>query len=172
MTTFRVGDAAALDLAEGSFDAVVAHTLLSHVEDPASVLSRAARLVKPGGSMGIFDGDYASLTFEQADPVQSRSADEAVIGAVVTNPRVMRQMPRLLRAAGLELVAFFPHVLAEAGNARFWSSAIEAYRRLVPKAGTMTPEQADAWAAALLQGSEAGVFFASCNYYAYVARRP
>lgn len=104
---FRAGDVRRLDFADGAFDALVAHTLLSHVEEPLSVLKEAARLVKPGGMIGIFDGDYASLTFDHADPVKGQAYGEALISALVTNPRVMRQLPRLLRAAGLELVTSF-----------------------------------------------------------------
>jgi ubiquinone/menaquinone biosynthesis C-methylase UbiE len=169
---FRAGDVRRLDFADGSFDAVVAHTLLSHVDDPLSVLKEAARVVKRGGRIGIFDGDYASLTFGHADPDIGRAYDEALIRALVSSPRVMRQLPRLLRAAGLELVASFAHVLAEAGTANFWSSAIETYRKLVAKAGAMSEGEADAWAAALRSDSDARVFFGSSNYYAYVARRP
>jgi len=40
---FRPGDSRKLDLADGAFDAVVAHTLLSHVDDP---------LGKPRASFG------------------------------------------------------------------------------------------------------------------------
>jgi ubiquinone/menaquinone biosynthesis C-methylase UbiE len=168
---FRVGDARAVEAAYATFDAVIAHTLVSHVEDPSLVVREAARVLRPGGMLGIFDGDYASLTFGHADPARGKAYDEALISAVVTNPRVMRQLPRLLPDAGLELVASFPHVLSEIGRADFWSSAIEAYRRLIPKAGVMTEDEADAWAAALRRDSEAGVFFGSSNYYAYVARR-
>jgi ubiquinone/menaquinone biosynthesis C-methylase UbiE len=168
---FRVGDVRRLDFGAGSFDAVVAHTLLSHVEDPLSVLKEAARVLKPGGTIGIFDGDYASLTFGHADPAKGKANDETVIGALVTNPRVMRQMPRLLSAAGFDLATSFPHVLSEVGGATFWASAIEAYRKLLPKSGKMSGEEADAWAAELRKDSEAGVFFGSSNYYAYVAGR-
>lgn len=169
---FRTGDTRSLEDADGTFDAVVAHTLLSHVEDPLSVVKEAARVLKVGGMLGIFDGDYASLTFDHADPVKGKAYDEALVSAVVTNPRVMRQMPRLLRQARLELVASFPHVLSEVGTADFWLSAIEAYRRLIPKAGVMTEEEADAWAAGLRSDSDEGVFFGSSNYYSYVARHP
>jgi len=168
---FRTGDACAVEAADATFDAVIAHTLLSHVEDPSLVVREAARVLRPGGMLGIFDGDYASLTFGHADPARGKAYDEALISAVVTNPRVMRQLPRLLPDAGLELVASFPYVLSEIGRANFWSSAIEACRRLIPKAGVMTEDEADAWAAALRRDSEAGVFFGSSNYYAYVARR-
>lgn len=170
-TEFRIGDARSLDFADGTFDAVIAHTLLSHVDDAVAVVKEAARVLKAGGLVGIFDGDYASLTFNHADPVKGKSYDEALISALVTNPCVMRQMPRLLRAVGLELVTSFSYVLSEVGTANFWSSAIEAYRKLIPKAGVMTEDEADAWAAALRSDSEAGVFFGSSNYYAYIARR-
>ena len=169
---FRTGDVHRLDFSDNSFDALVAHTLLSHVEDPLSVLKEAARVVRPGGTVGIFDGDYASLTFGHADPDKGKSCDEALISALVTNPRVMRQLPRLMRAAGLEVLACFSYVLSEAGSANFWSSAIEAYRKLAPKSGVMSEDEANAWAAALRRDSDEGVFFGSSNYYAYVARRP
>ena len=171
-TEFQTGDVCSLDFADGTFDAVVAHTLLSHVEDPLTVLKEAARVLKHGGILGIFDGDYASLTFDHADPAKGKAYDEALVSALVTNPRVMRQMPRLFREAELELVKSFPYVLSEVGTANFWSSAIEAYRRLIPKSGVMKEEEADAWAASLRSDSEAGIFFGSSNYYAYVARHP
>jgi ubiquinone/menaquinone biosynthesis C-methylase UbiE len=169
---FHAGDTRSLEVKAERFDAVVAHTLLSHVDDPLSVIREAARAVRPDGLVGIFDGDYASLTFGHADPEKGKAYDDALISAVVTSPRAMRQMPRLLRAAGLELVASFPYVLAEIGTADFWLSGIEAYRRLIPRSGVMTEAEADAWAGALREDSDAGIFFGASNFYAYVARRP
>ena len=49
--SFRVGDAYALDAAEGSFDAVLLLDMLEHVERPADVLAEAARVVRPGGAV-------------------------------------------------------------------------------------------------------------------------
>jgi SAM-dependent methyltransferase len=169
---FRWGDSRKLDLADGAFDAVVAHTLLSHIDDPLTVVKEAARLVRAGGTVGIFDGDYASLTFGHADPAKGKAYDDAIIRGVVTSPRVMRQMPRFLRIAGLEIVASFPYVLAEVGKADFWAPAIESFRRLVPKSGVMTEQEVDLWAESLRTDSEDGVFFGASNYYGYVARRP
>jgi len=167
---FRAGDTRGLELPDGAFNAVVAHTLLSHVDDPLGVVKEAARVVKPGGMVGIFDGDYASLTFSHDDSARGKAYDEALISAVVTSPRVMRQMPRLLRKAGLELVASFPHILAEIGKGDFWLPAIESFEKLAPKSGAMS--EAEARAEALFEDSEAGVFFGASNYYGYVARRP
>src|SRR5215475_6460534 len=170
--TFRAGDTRRLDLPSDGFDAVVAHTLISHVDDPLAVIKEAARVVRPGGLIGIFDGDYASVTFGHADAAQAKAADEAIINAIITSPRVMRQRPRLLRSAGLSLVASRSYVLAEIGKADFWLSAIASFRRLIPAAGTMSETAANALADGLLEASKEGVFFGASNYYSYVAQRP
>lgn len=169
---FHAGDTRSLNLPSGGFDAVIAHTLVSHVDDPLAVIREAARVVKPGGLVGIFDGDYASMTFGHLDPAQAKAADEAIVNAVITSPRVMRQMPRLLHSAGLSLVASRSYVLAEIGKADFWLPAIASFRRLIPAAGTMTESDANALADALVKASDEGVFFGASNYYSYVASRP
>jgi ubiquinone/menaquinone biosynthesis C-methylase UbiE len=168
--TFHSGDVHKLPFADASFDAVVAHTLISHVTGPLAVLMEAARVLKPGGTMAVFDGDYASLTFDQPNEAQAVADDAALIRTVVANPRLMGQMPRLLRQAGFELLTSFSHVLAEVGTASFWLSGIETFRRLLPQAGAMSQSEADSWAARLRAASDAGVFFGRCNYHAFLAR--
>jgi ubiquinone/menaquinone biosynthesis C-methylase UbiE len=169
---FRSGDTRSLDTPDGAFDAVVAHTLVSHVGKPLAVVEEARRVVKPGGLIAIFDGDYASLTFALDDPAQGRRYDEALINAVVTSPRVMRQMPRLLRQAGLEMIRVFPYIMAEAGKGDFWLPGIDSFEKLAPKSGAMTEEDATRWADTLRKDSDEGVFFGASNYYGYVAKRP
>lgn len=170
--TFQVGDTKSLKLNDRAFDAVIMHTLLSHVSDPLAVLAAAKRVTRPGGMIGVFDGDYASITFEQEDPAKSKADEEKIISAVVTQPRVMRQLPRLAKRAGLEPVKSFPYVLAEIGQADFWLPAVESFRKLLPKAGAMTDEEAASWADMILRSSEAGTFFGASNFYGYVFRSP
>ena len=73
--TLGAADTRRLDFPSGEFDAVIAHTLISHVDDPLAVI-RAVRVMKPGGVFGMFDGDYASLTFGLADPTQAKTNDD------------------------------------------------------------------------------------------------
>ena len=100
---FVVGDAHELDLPAASFDAVVAHTLVSHVRDPLAVLAQAARVVRPGGAVAIFDGDYASLTFGSSEPRLGAAMERAIQSTIMSAPRIMRELPRLLPQAGLRL---------------------------------------------------------------------
>jgi ubiquinone/menaquinone biosynthesis C-methylase UbiE len=172
LVEFLSGDTRDLDIPDGRFDAVVAHTLVSHVQEALTVLKEAGRVAKPGGLIAIFDGDYASMTFALDDPVQSKRHDEALINALVTSPRVMRQMPRLIQQAGLETIRTFPYIMAEAGKGDFWLSAIDAYEKLAPKSGAMTEAEATSWAKALHEASDRGVFFGVSNYSTSIARRP
>lgn len=169
--SFEVGDCMNLDLPDASFDAVVAHTLISHVSNPHKVISEAARLVGKGGAVAIFDGDYASLTFGHPDPERGKWYDEAIQRALITQPRAMREMPRLLKAAGLHLETVFAHVLAEAGQADYFAPALESFRRLLPQSGVLDTEGANRWVDERLAESESGTFFGASNFYAYIASR-
>jgi ubiquinone/menaquinone biosynthesis C-methylase UbiE len=170
----HAGDSHGLDIPDASFDAVVAHTLLSHVEDQLGVLKEIARIVKPGGRIGIFDGDYASLTYGGDDPSVPTSTpmDELIVNALVTNPRVMREMPWFLRAAGLTLVQSFAHVIADIGKADFFAPGLQAMTKMLPRATGMSEAQVQAWSTAMLKRSEEGTYFGASNFYSYVAVRP
>jgi len=56
---FQVGDAQALELETGSVDVVVSGIMLNFVARPETALREMIRVVKPGGSIGIFVWDYA-----------------------------------------------------------------------------------------------------------------
>jgi ubiquinone/menaquinone biosynthesis C-methylase UbiE len=134
-TDYRVGDTRCLDLTDATFDAIIAHTLVSHVGDPLAVLTEVTRIVRPDGWAVIFDGDYTSLTLTTGDLEYGKRMEEAIINSLAANPRVMRDMPRLLRRAGLDLVTSMPYVVAEVGKADYWAALLNSLRVLLPKAG-------------------------------------
>ena len=169
---FRLGDGHALDVDNAQFQVVIAHTVVSHVRDPLAVIKEAARVVEPGGMVTIFDGDYASWTHACSDAELGSAMEAGIIAAVVGNPRVMRDMPRLLHAAGLELVEVMPHIYAEVGTGNFFLGAAEAYGPLVAQAELVPEARVQTWLAEQRQSAKEGTFFGASNYYAYLARRP
>ena len=168
---FAVGDAYRLDFPAASFDAVIAHTLLSHVRDPLAVLEEAARVVRPGGVVAVFDGDYASLTFGCSDPRLGEAVEPALQAMIISSPRVMRDLPRLLPKAGLRFVETQANVYAEAGSSSFMLNLAETYVPLTASTGQLPAAQVDAWLADQRRSASDGTFFAACNYYAYLGRR-
>ncbi|MFI6477416.1 methyltransferase domain-containing protein [Nonomuraea sp. NPDC050663] len=167
---FRRGDAHTLDFPSASFDVVVAHTLISHVADPAQVLREARRVVRPGGLVAVFDGDYASLTFACADHALGRAMEEALLAVVVSQPRVMRDMPELLRACDLELEGVHGHLLTEVGAGGFFLGLAETFSPLTVREGLISDDEQRVWLEGLRRAGERGTFFAACGYYSYVGR--
>ena len=125
----------------------MAHTLVSHVRDPLAVLAQAARVVRPGGSVAVFDGDYASLTFGSSDPRLGEAMERAIQSMIMSSPRVMRELPRLLPQAGLRLIATQAHVYAEAGSSSFMLNLAETYAPLAASTGLVPAADVEAWLA-------------------------
>ena len=56
---FEVGDALALPVATGGYDAVVAGLVLNHVPDPAPAAAEMVRAARSGGAVGAYVWDYS-----------------------------------------------------------------------------------------------------------------
>lgn len=163
---FEVGDVHALALPDGTFDGAVLHTLLSHVRDPRAVVAEAARVVRPGGWVAIFDGDYAGLVFHDlvgAAPFADHAA------TLCAQPCIMRDLPDVLAAAGLDLAAVLPYTYAEVRQGGYLLGLLERFSAVLARSGDA---EAQGRVDRLRARSEAGRFFAAVTYYAYLARRP
>jgi ubiquinone/menaquinone biosynthesis C-methylase UbiE len=170
--TYQVGDAHHLPYGDAEFDIVTLHTLISHVDDPPQVLREARRLVRPGGTVAIFDGDYESLTFAHPDHALAKTVEEKLVKLIVANPRIMRDLPRLLQETGLELVEAEGVLYANIGSSRFWVSAAESYGVLLARSGLLPQALVDDWRAFQVQSVADNTFFGASNYYTYLTRRP
>jgi len=61
--TFEVGNIYEPRFAPETFDAIFAHQVLQHLARPVDALRQVAKLLKPGGVVGVRDVDWGSATF-------------------------------------------------------------------------------------------------------------
>jgi SAM-dependent methyltransferase len=166
-----VGNAEAVDAPDASFDAIVAHTLVSHVKDPLAVLNEASRLLTSRGRFVIFDADFASLSFGYPDPAVARSMEDAMLAALVANPRVMRDLPRLLHGAGLKTIEVKSSIVADVGASAFFGNFIETYTPFVVRQGLIDAAIVEEWLAEERSALAEERFFGSLNFHAYITRK-
>ena len=93
----RTLDAHALDLPDGSFDVVLLHLLLAVVPDPEAAIREAARVLRLGGRVAVFD----KFLPDGERPSLSRRLASAVARVLATD--LTRQLGPLLAGAGLVL---------------------------------------------------------------------
>jgi ubiquinone/menaquinone biosynthesis C-methylase UbiE len=161
----------ALPYGEATFDAVLMHTLLGHVPDPAAILAEAARVLRRGGRLIVFDADHAGTTYGEADYETTRRIDHLLSSAIATHPDVCRQMPRYLKAAHFKLTDYRADVIAECGRGDYWLSSVRGFARMFPTLGVLSPEEADRWVGHMLKSHEDGTFFAAGSFYTFHAER-
>jgi ubiquinone/menaquinone biosynthesis C-methylase UbiE len=92
-----------LPFPDSSFDAVLAHTLLMHLNDPPKALKEMRRVLKrPGGVIGVFDDDFGSFFFSPSTPLLEK-ATKLLIKIIEMNggsPYYSRNLRHLLLEAG------------------------------------------------------------------------
>jgi hypothetical protein len=84
----------------------------------------------------------------------------------------MRDLPRLLPEAGLELVETDGTLYANIGRSRFWVDASESYGLLFARSGLLPPGTGRRLASLPGPIGHRNTFFRASNYYAYLTRRP
>ena len=73
--TFEQGNVYELRFESGTFEAVLAHTLLYHLSSPIRALKELRRILKPTGVAAVSDDDYNTLTISPPHPLTQRAID-------------------------------------------------------------------------------------------------
>lgn len=170
---FHVADLHNLDFADDTFDACRIDRVLMHVADPARVIRELARVTKPGGLVLAFDVDWDSLVVDAPDREVTRAIRAHFCDTAIRNGWIGRQLPRLLREAGLVDVQIepYPELITDAaigiGTWAMGEAATSAAR-----AGVITQSQAEVWLASLREAGERQQFVLCDLAFIVTASKP
>jgi SAM-dependent methyltransferase len=167
---FQQADIFALPFAPESFDHVFVCFVLEHLSRPVDALAILNRLLRPGGTMTVIEGDHGSAYFHP----DSSAAQKAIQCQVDLqrmaggNALIGRQLYPLMVEAGLEAVHVSPRMvyvdssrpdLVDGFTRKTFTAMIEGVRESAIKAGLTTQEAFDAGVRDLHRTAEAdGVF--------------
>ena len=167
---FRQADIFALPFTTESFDHVFVCFVLEHLSRPAEALASLNRLLRPGGTITVIEGDHGSTYFYPDSP-----AAHAAIQCQVTlqreaggNALIGRQLYPLMVEAGFDAVRVSPRMvyvdssrpdLVDGFTRKTFTAMIEGIRGSAIGAGLIEPESFDAGVRDLHRTTEAdGVF--------------
>ena len=168
---FVVGGGTALPFDDGAFDAVIFHTVLSHIPQAGTALAEAARVTAAGGALAAFDGDYATTTVAVGDHDPLQACVDAALDALVHDRYLVRRLGTLVRAAGWEVVRLRSHGYIESEDPGYMLTIVDRGADTLVAAGRLGSDAADALKAEARRRVAAGEFFGHIAYASLIGRR-
>jgi len=151
---FQQADISALPFTPESFDHVFICFVLEHLSRPVEVLAMLRRLLRPGGTMTVIEGDHGS-TYFHPDSSPARAAIQCQVELqrlAGGNALIGRQLYPLMLEAGLKAVRVSPRMvyvdsskpgLVEGFTRKTFTAMIEGVRESAIAAGMIDPQAFD-----------------------------
>jgi ubiquinone/menaquinone biosynthesis C-methylase UbiE len=171
--TFREADGRSLPFDDMAFDAVVFDSTLSHIPGPEQAIRESFRVLRAGGCLAAFDGDYATTTVALGDHDPLQACIDAMMANSVTDRRVMRHLPTLVAGCGFETSSFRSFGFAETSNEGYMLTVVDRGADILCGLGQIGEETAAALKGEARRRLKAGKFFGHIAYVGLVAlKRP
>jgi len=167
---FRQADLFALPFNTESFDHVFVCFVLEHLARPAEALAVLEKMLKPGGTITVIEGDHGS-TYFYPDSTAAHTAIDCQVtlqGQAGGNALIDRQLYPLMTAASFESVRVSPRIvyvdssrpnLVDGFTRKTFIAMIEGVRESAIKAALIDAQVFDAGIRDLYRTTEAdGVF--------------
>jgi ubiquinone/menaquinone biosynthesis C-methylase UbiE len=169
--SFYVGDGRALPFGDASFDVVMFHTTLCHVPNPEKALREAHRVLRAGGWLAAFDGDYVTTTvaIHANDPLQ-RAAD-ALVANFVHDPWLTRRLAHLLETEGFEVTRVRSHGYTQTTEPQYMLTIVDRGADLLAAGGSIEVDEAEGLKTEARRRVKHGTFFGHISYISVIARK-
>lgn len=169
-----------LPFQDSSVDTVVSYNTLECVLEPAALLDDVARVLRPGGRLLLAHVDFDTLTIAGAETVLDRAvchayADLAQPWMDVANGRIGRQLPGLVNASPLELIATEAHLTWSTELAGHAARRVDEIARALRSArgqDAITPADVARWCGQITESAVVGRFFYGETTLITTAERP
>ncbi len=155
-----------------SFDVVVGHTVLTHVADPAAVLAEMFRVLKPGGTLAICDGDFSTMSAAIGDRDPLQACAESFIEHQVNDAWLMRRLPRLVREAGFTTGRARSFNFVETDELGTTANWVRRGADGLVTEGRIGPELGEALKAEIERRLAAGIYFGGMKYDSLICHKP
>jgi ubiquinone/menaquinone biosynthesis C-methylase UbiE len=169
--SFQPADARKLPFEDASFDVVVLHTLLTHVPGPEKALAEVHRVLKPGGSVAIYDGDFSTMSVATSDADPLQACINAFVEGNVHDKWLVRRLPEILIEAGFAPQAARSHGHLETASPALTKGWAERGALYLYQWGRIDERMRDALAAECRRRIEIGVFYGFMNYVSLIAAK-
>lgn len=172
-----------LPFGEAVFDHVFVCFVLEHLRDPCGALAALRRVLRPGGTLTVIEGDHGSAFFhpDSADARAVIAHQVALQAAAGGDALIGRRLQPLLSGAGYARVAVVPRTvyadrarpgLAEAFTRDTFAAMVAAVRDDAVAAGLATPAGWDRGIADLHRAAGEGGTFHYTFFKATAVNRP
>lgn len=166
------GDGRAVRFEDRSFDVVIFHTTLSHMQSPEGPLAEAFRVLRVGGWLAVFDGDYATTTVATGDPDPLQACLGPAGSTSITNRWLVRQLPALLRSTGFELRSFRGHSYLATSQPEYMLTLVDRTADRLAASGRIGHDLCAALKAEARRRVDTGEFFGFIGFVSAIARKP
>ena len=169
---FREGNATALPVDDGAFDAALCVQVMEYVPDTVAALREMQRALRPGGRVLVWDVDWGTAWWHSEDPDRMRRVLQAWDEHLV-HPSLPRRLGAHLRETGFVDVAVAGHSFATVEHDResFAVAMIGMVADFVPGRNGVTGDEALAWKAEQRDLAERGEFFFEATQFCFTATK-
>ena len=170
--SFEEGDARELSHDPACFDLVISHTTLSHVPEAEKAVAEAFRVLRPGGQLVIFDGDYAtiSMAIGDFDPIQV--CVEAALHNYLNDRWFMRRLTPMARRAGFHDLSMDGHGYVKISEPQYLLTLVQRGAEVIANAGTIGADLSTAIQREAERRVAEQSFYGEIMFASLIARKP